>query len=276
MRRLCSIITMMLAIALIAPTVTAQETDFADHPLNGTWTLITDDQELPDVIIFAADGSVTDVESSGSVTLGVWEPTGETTATLTLTAFDDDEGGITIRASLEVAPDGQSFTATYTFEPFDPATGDSMGEYGPGTATGARLTAEAPGTPTGSFEDLFGQFTGTPEASPVADQSDTTIQVSLDEFMIQADQLTLTAGQEYTFVVSNAGQLPHELVIEPAGVDDAPLTQDGQESEVEDIAPGSNPELTWTFDEPGMYQFACHVPGHYENGMVLEFEVAAP
>lgn len=29
------------------------------------------------------------------------------------------------------------------------------------------MTAEGPGTPVGSFEDLFSQFEGTPEASPV-------------------------------------------------------------------------------------------------------------
>ena len=165
---------MFLSVVLLLGTIViaggrvavAQGTDFADHPLIGTWTLVTDDQELPDVIIFADDGSVIDVESSGTVQLGVWEPTGDTTATLTVTSYDEDEGGGTIRASFEVASDGQSFTATYTFELFDPATGESMGEYGPGTATGTRVVAEEPGTPEGSFEDLFSQFGGTPEASP--------------------------------------------------------------------------------------------------------------
>ena len=148
--------------------VTAHDTDVADHPLIGTWILVSDESELPDVIIFADDGGVTDVESGGAVQLGVWEPTGDTTANLTITAYSDEEGGFRIRARFEVAPDGQSFTATYTVELFDPATGESMGEYGPGTATGTRVVAEAPGTPMGSFEDLFSQFEGTPEATPVS------------------------------------------------------------------------------------------------------------
>ena len=80
---------------------------------------------------------------------------------------DEEEGAFRIRASIEVAADGQSFTASYTLELLDPATGEGMGEYGPGTATGTRLMAEAPGTPVGSLEDLFSQFEGTPEASPV-------------------------------------------------------------------------------------------------------------
>jgi hypothetical protein len=139
---------------------------YAGHPLIGTWTLVTDDQELPDVIIFSDDGGVIDVESSGSVQLGTWEPTGDTTANLTIISYSDEEGGFRIHASFEVAPDGQTFTASYTFELFDPATGESMGEYGPGAATGTREVATGPGTPEGSFEDLFGQFAGTPEASP--------------------------------------------------------------------------------------------------------------
>ena len=228
------------------------------------------------MIIFSDDGGAIDVESSGSVQLGTWEPTGDTTANLTIVSYSDEEGGFRIHASFEVAPDGQTFTASYTFELFDPATGESMGEYGPGMATGTREVAKGPGTPVGSFEDLFGQFEGTPEASPVADLTDAMVQVTLDEFVVGADQLTLTAGQAYTFAITNTGQLVHELVIEPAGANDAPLDQDGQESEVEDIDPGASAELTWTFDEPGRYQFACHVPGHLEQGMVLEFDVVAP
>jgi hypothetical protein len=145
----------------------AQGTDFADHPLVGTWTLITEDQELPDLIIFSDDGGVVDVESDGSVSLGTWEPTGDSTANLTITAYEDEEGGYRIHASFEVAPDGQTFTASYTFELVDLETGEGMGEYGPGTATGTREVAEGPGTPVGSFDDLFSQFEGTPEASPV-------------------------------------------------------------------------------------------------------------
>ena len=38
---------------------------------------------------------------------------------------------------------------------------------------------------------------------------------------------------------------------------------------------GETAELEWTFTEPGRYQFACHVPGHFEAGMVIEVEVVA-
>jgi uncharacterized cupredoxin-like copper-binding protein len=71
----------------------------------------------------------------------------------------------------------------------------------------------------------------------------------------------------------------HEFVIEPAGkVDElleAEVNGEERESEIEDIAPGQTAELEWTFTKAGRYQFACHIEGHYEAGMVVEVEVVA-
>jgi uncharacterized cupredoxin-like copper-binding protein len=53
------------------------------------------------------------------------------------------------------------------------------------------------------------------------------------------------------------------------------MEADGQESEAADIEPGKTKTLTWTFTEPGEYQLACHVPGHYEAGMVIPIAVTA-
>jgi len=144
--------------------VAAQGADYADHPLVGTWTLVVDG-EAPEMVVFSAGGGYVDVDNEGTVLLGVWEPTGDSTANLTITAHTKD-GSYRIRASIEVAADGQTFTAAYTFELLDEKTGEGMGEYGPGSGTATRLVAEGPGTPVGSIEDLFRQFQGTPEASP--------------------------------------------------------------------------------------------------------------
>jgi uncharacterized cupredoxin-like copper-binding protein/predicted ester cyclase len=112
-------------------------------------------------------------------------------------------------------------------------------------------------------------------ATPVADQSveEGVVHLDLFEFGISANPLTLQVGQEYTFVAHNSGQMVHEVVIEPAGTIDEPLEKDDQESEIEDIGPGETAEMAWTFDEPGDYQYACHIPGHFELGMVLVFTV---
>jgi uncharacterized cupredoxin-like copper-binding protein len=166
--------------------------------------------------------------------------------------------------------------------------GTHTGEFGGMAATGAEL--RVPYVAFYSFADnliseirLYGLVYGimqqlaapaTPQASPVATGGDEmTIHVELWEFAISADRMTVPAGQEITIVAMNSGSMVHELVIEPAGANDEPLEKDDVESEIEDIQPGSTAEMTWTFDEPGAYQFACHIPGHYELGMVLEFTV---
>lgn len=141
--------------------------DSMGHPLIGSWMIVdADDPEgVPFFGRFSADGGYAQVDLDGAA-LGAWEPTGDTTANLTFSFVDDEVGMGTIRASLEVAPDGQTFTASYTLEFADPATGESSGEIGPGTAEGTRMTVEGPGEPAASFEDFFGGFEGTPEATP--------------------------------------------------------------------------------------------------------------
>jgi uncharacterized cupredoxin-like copper-binding protein len=103
------------------------------------------------------------------------------------------------------------------------------------------------------------------------------VSVRLDDFTVTPSATTLHAGRPYLFTVTNDGAATHELVIEPAGKVDQPLEleQSGKdiESEVEDIAPGQTKTLMWTFDQPGKYQMACHVPGHFEAGMKMAFEV---
>lgn len=151
--------------------VTAQEIELADHPARGSWTVASDpgDTEYsPRLAILSADGGAFFVSGYQYTGVGRWEPTGETTAAVTFTVVTDGPAQIVIRAGIEVAPDGQSFTGTFTNEAvFDPAGGGTSGEIGPGTLDGTRLAAEAPGTPAMSFEEFFPQPEGTPEATPV-------------------------------------------------------------------------------------------------------------
>jgi predicted lipoprotein with Yx(FWY)xxD motif/uncharacterized cupredoxin-like copper-binding protein len=124
-----------------------------------------------------------------------------------------------------------------------------------------------------SVDDIVAGATPAAMATPAV-TGDTTIAVELGEFYFAPETTTLQVGQEYTFVLTNVGVLIHEFVIEPAGAVDEPLEKaTGEEAEVEDIGPGETAELTFTFDEPGQYQFSCHIPGHFENGMVVEITV---
>jgi hypothetical protein len=144
--------------------------DYSGHPLIGVWELHADvgdgDTSCVSQVTFTDDGAYIDVDCDGWVVIGVWEPTGDTTANMTFSSSDGEGGSYTVRASVEVAADGQSFTAPFTFELVDGESGEATGQYGPGMATGTRLVAEAPGTPIAPVSDLFAQFGGTPEASP--------------------------------------------------------------------------------------------------------------
>jgi hypothetical protein len=175
-RRLVVPVVTVLFLALagfgLRAGVTAQDAT-ADHPLVGTWLVDTDPAEptnTRDTFLFTADGGYAQTDAAGGTTLGAWETTGATTATLTIVAAaGDDEGNnvgtVTIRATITVSPDGTTFTADYTIELIDP-DGTSRGEAGPGQALGERLTVEAPGTPALSLDELFAGREGTPEATP--------------------------------------------------------------------------------------------------------------
>ena len=149
----------------------AQVSAPGDHPANGSWTVASDpgDTEYsPRLMILSADGGAIFVSGEKLTGIGSWEPTSETTAAVTFVVVTDGPAQIVIRSSLEVAPDGQAFTGTFTNEfVFDPAGGGTSGEIGPGTISGTRLAAEGPGTPAMSFEEFFAPPQSSPEATPV-------------------------------------------------------------------------------------------------------------
>jgi hypothetical protein len=152
----------------------AQDESMQGHALVGTWLVDNDlesDSNLPENISFTSDGTLVDVQGT-EVLLGVWEPTGPSTANLTFTQYEADDngdyaGGYTIRASVEIGADGNSFTADYTLEVLNP-DGTSSGQAGPGTVSATRVMVEAPGTPVMTQEELFGSFGGTPVATPAS------------------------------------------------------------------------------------------------------------
>jgi len=241
----------------------------ADSPAVGAWELRIDGDDpanAPTELIIHADGTYIQA-LPGMVGIGSWEATGPNTGALTFVQYGafDDTGSIghdTVRATFEVAPDGQTMTAAFTIDITSP-DGTSTGQMGPGTGTGTRIAVEemAPVAPLG------------PPPGDAAGATSQTLDVTLADFSVALSPTTVQAGQPITFAVTNGGAVTHEMVLEKAGDDDVPLAADGVESEIEDIAPGATAEMTWTITEPGTYQLACHVPGHFEQGMVTTFEV---
>ena len=100
-----------------------------------------------------------------------------------------------------------------------------------------------------------------------------------DDFTFGPEEITVTAGETVTFVVTNVGNLPHDFTL---GDEE---TQDIHEAEMAEmagmaasdmahadpnavvVAAGETAELTWHFSESGTFVMGCHQPGHYAAGM---------
>jgi uncharacterized cupredoxin-like copper-binding protein len=96
------------------------------------------------------------------------------------------------------------------------------------------------------------------------------VQVTATDFRYDASQTTFVAGQPYRFVATNLSPVTHDWVIAPrGGAEDEALVM------VEDKAfrPGGTFTTDFTFPKLGNYEIACHVPGHYQAGMVLPITV---
>ena len=76
--------------------------------------------------------------------------------------------------------------------------------------------------------------------------------------------VSVVSGETVTFLVTTMGPTAHEFMVGPADAvaADAPGTP-----EIAEIGMMETKALTFTFDGPGPFAFACHAAGHYEAGM---------
>jgi uncharacterized cupredoxin-like copper-binding protein len=86
-----------------------------------------------------------------------------------------------------------------------------------------------------------------------------------DLLLFTPNAVSVQQGETITFQVTNTGQAEHEFKVGPMRdvFDDLPGTP-----EIAGITFGTTKSLTYTFTDTGPYAFACHAPGHYENGMI--------
>ena len=78
------------------------------------------------------------------------------------------------------------------------------------------------------------------------------------------EAVTVRQGETITFEVTSMGPPTHEFMVGPAA--DVAADRPGT-PEIADIGMMETGSITYTFDGPGPYAFACHAPGHYEAGM---------
>jgi hypothetical protein len=134
------------------------------HPILGSW--IVDGtpavaEDAPDLFSYGIEGSLRGAGPNGP-SVGAWQPTGERSADVIAHYFIDSPEGdflglATIRGSVEVSEDGQTFSGTYTFEPpavFAVAMGIPEGELGPSEVTGQRIAVEPMGEPVAPLPEF--------------------------------------------------------------------------------------------------------------------------
>ncbi|APX90558.1 hypothetical protein BV394_13215 [Brevirhabdus pacifica] len=95
--------------------------------------------------------------------------------------------------------------------------------------------------------------------------------------------LEIAQGETLRLKVRNAGEMPHEIVLDtPAkNAEHGALMARFPEMEHEDphalrLEPGAEGEIVWTFETAGTFEFACLIPGHAEAGMRGPITVSAP
>ena len=84
-----------------------------------------------------------------------------------------------------------------------------------------------------------------------------------------------------TFVVTNKGKAPHEMVVVPlpAGKAKVPTLQNGRANEkgalgeAPEMGGGKTKTITLKLKK-GRYSLLCNVPGHYAGGMFVNFNVS--
>ncbi len=129
-----------------------------------------------------------------------------------------------------------------------------------------------------------------------------TITVVMQDNFYEPENLTVSAGETVRFVIKNIGELVHEFNIGTASmhavhqkememmVEHGMLEADKINRNVKMtgmsgmgvmahndpnsvlLEPGMSAEIIWRFENTTGLEFACNVPGHYEAGMIGEFQ----
>ena len=108
--------------------------------------------------------------------------------------------------------------------------------------------------------------------------------VMTDDFAFEPDAIEVEAGEVVTFELVNDGSIPHDFTIGDLETQDEhememaeadPSEADGgHDANAITVAGGERASITWEFADPGEeVLFGCHIPGHYDAGMVGDFVI---
>jgi uncharacterized cupredoxin-like copper-binding protein len=116
--------------------------------------------------------------------------------------------------------------------------------------------------------------------------ADLVIPVAMVEFGYDFEAVDVPVGSTVRFDFVNEGAIEHEVMIgdhhqqEEFAADPSHSDHDGEMTEGHHgdvyaltLQPGESGSLVVTFEEPGEILLGCHLPGHFDAGMVAPLEV---
>ncbi|AVO59710.1 cupredoxin domain-containing protein [Pseudomonas chlororaphis] len=132
----------------------------------------------------------------------------------------------------------------------------------------------------------------------IASEVTRTVDVEMGDIFFKPKSIDVKPGETLRFILRNEGSLLHEFNIDQAAAhaahqaayaarqkEKASLFQSGTRAPTSAgkmtndapnsvlIEPGATKELIWTFNTSTGLQFACNRPGHYQFGMVGQFDL---
>jgi uncharacterized cupredoxin-like copper-binding protein len=110
-----------------------------------------------------------------------------------------------------------------------------------------------------------------------------TIQISmLDTMRFSPEKINVKQGETVKFVIKNTGAVMHEFVIGTKKENDEHAAlmlkfpnMEHSEPYMAHVPPGKTGQIIWTFNQPGEFDFACLIAGHYQAGMRGSIKVTA-
>jgi uncharacterized cupredoxin-like copper-binding protein len=106
---------------------------------------------------------------------------------------------------------------------------------------------------------------------PALGPGDVTVALHVEHSLFEQTEIRVVEGTRLRFVLDNDDPINHELIVGGPEVHarHALGTEARHPSIPGEVSVGPNEVgvTTLRFDEPGTFEFACHLPGHYEYGM---------
>ena len=113
------------------------------------------------------------------------------------------------------------------------------------------------------------------------DEVDLVVVVTMSEWGFELDTETVAVGSTVRFDFVNAGSIDHEAMFGTrnqqeefaAGDHGTDHGTDHGDRHAIRLEPGATGSLVVDFDEPGEMMIGCHIPGHFDAGMLASFTV---